>query len=222
MEREEKMNNDEISKALIDVRKAYRLVYLYTASILDAVQRISQEFNCRFYVWTPTYYSNSPTIITSPFPPSRWAWDMIPFYNTSFLFLSEGADRNTQNKGDWMLEISIETDSSATDKFSEECEEEPNPLSFEPPEKAESNLYLLFYYCTQPNEFDWYHHFWKNKRNKNVDYPDEEVGVIKEYGLKYISQTYELSKLFTEKTLLECVADFKNLIKAKLPEIKNL
>ena len=143
------MNNDEISKALIDVRKAYRLVYLYTASILDAVQRISQEFNCSFYVWTPTYYSTPPRIITSPFLDSRWAWDMIPFYNTSFLFLSEGADPNTQKKGDWMLEISIETDSSAADKFSEcsECEEEPNPLNFEPPEKVESNLYLHFYYC---------------------------------------------------------------------------
>lgn len=216
MKREEKMNNDEISKALIDVRKAYRLVYLYTASILDAVQRISQEFNCKFYVWTPHYYSNSPRITTSPFPPSRWAWDMIPFYNPLFLFLYEGADSNTQKKGDWMLEISIETDSSATDKFSE-CEEEPNPLDFEPPEKAESNLYLRFYYCTQSNKFNWYYDFWES-----IDYPDEEVDVIEEYGLKYVERTYESSKLFTEKTLLECVADFKDAVKKHVSEVKEL
>jgi hypothetical protein len=214
MEKEEKLNNDEIFKALIDVKKAYRLVYLYTASILDAVQRISQEFNCSFYVWTPTYYLTPPRRTSPPFPPSRWAWDMIPFYNTSFLFLSEGANSNTQKKGDWMLDIHIETDSSFEEFI--ESNEEPNPLNFKPPEKAESNFYLQLIYCIQPNKFNWYH-FWQN-----TDYPDEEVDVIEEYkGLRYIGRKYELSKLFTEKSLLECVADFKNLIKDNLP-IKNL
>jgi len=81
----------EIDNALQDVRKAYRLLYLYQRRTMNIVQRITKEFDCQYYGWVPYKFYRPPKFGTKDIF-NRWAWDMLPMYDVSFLFLKTGAD----------------------------------------------------------------------------------------------------------------------------------
>jgi len=61
---------DEIQAALVDVRRAYRLLYLYQRRVIDLAKQTADSFDKRFYLWTnPRFerqgrysitYKNSP------------------------------------------------------------------------------------------------------------------------------------------------------------------
>src|SRR6266851_1847466 len=120
--------SEELKNTLIEVRKAYRLIYLYQYYVFDIVRKIVEEFgNPKFYCWDTQHYEKPPPLTSSPL--DRWTWDMLPTYDLSLLFLSVGADTNRQRQGDWLLEIRVVAD----DGFELQGSTEPDPTKFRSP-----------------------------------------------------------------------------------------
>ena len=127
---------NELSSALCDVRKAYRLLHGYHRRVLDVASTIASQFGKMS--WLATEFGCSPmTRRRNPFDQGYWMWDATPMVQTHFLFTESGSD----SRGDYLLDITVVGDSEFYDY---EYSGEPNPAEFEKtPEAAASRIDLL-------------------------------------------------------------------------------
>ena len=201
--------SDDLKNTLIDVRKAYRLVYLYQKNILSTAERFVQEFSCTFYWWTPTETSPPPqrgTDITR-----RWTWDLLPLYSTALLYTSVGGQPSEHAPGEWMLALHLTTDSEF-----EVDGEEPNPIDFGEAEDSETSITVSLWYCKKAFDDNWFYGIWNN-----IDYPEDE---FQEYetpeGLICVKKEFSLSELETEELIVNATQDFKELLSSYIDEKK--
>lgn len=59
-------SSEDINAVLVDVRRAYRLLYLYQRSVIDLAQQVGDHFGKQFYVLA-TAGDRPPRLTTSPF-----------------------------------------------------------------------------------------------------------------------------------------------------------
>lgn len=77
--------SDELSDALADVRRAYRLVYAYQRRVFDLMAEVDgtlTEQGLAFVKWSPLF-NHAPPAAKTPFFKKRWAWDMLPGWAVS-------------------------------------------------------------------------------------------------------------------------------------------
>ena len=128
---------DELQKALLDVRKAFRLLWLYQRRVLDIIHLITDKFNHEFYCWAPM--GGKPPGRMTTDPTDNWAWSMLPFYQLCLLYPPSDAILGQPKKGEWLLEIGIQSDDGFP--IGEE-ETEPDPTQFPSVETCSSILSL--------------------------------------------------------------------------------
>ena len=107
---------------------------------MDLAKKIASElgFQQQSYQWVPIYFNSPPQRKNSPL--DNWAWDMLPMYCVSFLFLQERASKNElPKKGECLLQICITADTGYDDGSGNE----PNPLDFETAENSNTMVDLL-------------------------------------------------------------------------------
>ncbi len=201
--------SEELTNTLVDVRKAYRLLYLYQKNILSTIDKFAQEFSCTFYWWTPTETSPPPqrgTDITK-----RWAWDLLPLYSTALLYYSEHSQPADHSPGEWLLAMHLTTDSEF-----ESNGEEPNPINFEKAEDSETSIIASLWYCRKAMKENWFYGVWRE-----LDYPDEEY---REYespeGLICVQKEFSLNELENEELIIKATQEFKRLLNSRIPEEK--
>lgn len=197
----------ELTNALADVRKAYRLIYFYQKNILSTIEKFAQEFAGTFYWWTPTEYSPPPQRGTDIV--KRWAWDLLPLYSTAILYKSEGGQSDEHSPGEWLLAFQLTTDSAF-----EVDGEEPNPTTFDPAEESETSIIVSLWYCKKSISSNWFYGIWNN-----LDYPE---GDFTEYdspeGLVCVKKEYSLEELETEELITNSVEEFKKLLTSYISE----
>ena len=100
------VNDEELSRALLDVRKAYRLLYLFQQRIMDLMAQFSGALGQSFWYWLPA--GDEEAILGSKNPVERSSWKMLPLFDASLLFLPPGVDPNSgPQKGQWLLELAF-------------------------------------------------------------------------------------------------------------------
>jgi len=103
---------EDIDAALVDVRRAYRLLYLYQRSVINLAQRVGDHFEKQPYVLAMA--GGGPAALRPPFGVD--AWKYLPLYCASFLFLSPDSLADPlyprPRLGDWMLEVAAISDDS--------------------------------------------------------------------------------------------------------------
>lgn len=130
-------SHEELTGALLDVRKAYRLSYLFQRRILDLVEQLSGMLGRRFWCWLPAGMDEA--IRGGVSPSEKNAWKMLPLHNAEFFFLPPGAEPNASpREGQWLLELSITPDGGYTDGGRAEA----NPIEFTDPADCQSTIYL--------------------------------------------------------------------------------
>lgn len=78
------MDKNEFHKTLVEVRKAYRLIYLYQRRVLDLVNFIGNKMSLNFHSgWSK--FSN-PAGTNSRVKLNKWAWDWLMLYFYEFHF----------------------------------------------------------------------------------------------------------------------------------------
>lgn len=205
--------NDALVAALTDVRRAYRILWMYQRRVLDLVSQIAEKFDLTFYAWAPQEYERLGRFTTDP--TKKWAWDMLPLYNTSFLYLQEAADRNRTRTGDWMLEIAVISDEGYNPKALENGE--VNASQFPPAEQTRSILGLYAWRSTKTLDRNWFNSIWDSWDSEKMGWPEDgDLVENAERNIMIVGKTFDLSDL-SDKTAVEtAVAGFKLLLGNKL------
>lgn len=175
---------------------------------MDLVQLFEDDFpSHKFYVWSPLAYGRPAQLSTSPI--HKWAWDALPFYKVSFLYITIESDPNHPKLGDWMLELTVDTDDVVFTDYSNE----PDASRFPDANSTNSTLRVVAWQCTEDMNFNWYHSIWsKGEWPENND----ELFQQPEYPVQSISITVPLDDLPGREEVLALIARFKATLNSKL------
>ena len=198
--------NEELSNALLDVRKAYRLLYLFQRRILDLGDQLSSKLRRQFYYWLPSGDEEAIRGASNPF--ERSAWKMLPLFDASFLYLPQGVSgTDTPRKGQWMLELLISPDEGEP----EDATDESNPAEFADPARCRSKLYLDAFII----EEDLPGQNWWDGVYQSSEWPEEDGGATPhDEGFVVIGLSADLA-LLSDSTAVDRLADrFRELVKA--------
>ncbi|MBB3020417.1 hypothetical protein FHR70_003498 [Microvirga lupini] len=199
----------ELSTALTDVRRAYRLLWSYQRRALDIIRLIADGFDGHeFYLWEPV--NNDRPVGRLKDPTTRWAWDMLPMGKMTYLCLPQGAERNHPKAGEWMLEITLDSDTGFSDP---ETGEEPDPQDFTDVAKSVSKIRLVAWQCTSSADLNWYEDVWNS-----TDWPDQDGELVEHSDppFRALSKEYDLKHLADKSAVNNAVTEFKALLKAKM------
>ena len=194
-----------LDEALCDVRKAYRLVWLYQRRVLDIAKVVADEFDGHEFRWWSPAWFDPPGQRTKDLT-TKWAPDLIPAYHFSLLYLPGDATPKPK-PGDWMLEINFKADSGYLELESEEGD----PTKFEAPERCTSTMGLYAWACTSSKVSDWYWSVWNV-----LEWPDDVFKEYKKEGIKVVGQTTSLATIPTKDAIVRDVDTFKALCRKKL------
>lgn len=200
-----KATRNDLTNALVEVRKAYRILYAYQKRVLDTCSRIVDSLECEGEQLQPSYawcYPESPRIGGTKDLLSFEALDLLPLKHAS-LFVTNTGDHSFSRKGNWLFEIRIVSDSD----YSDLPEKEPaNGFTFAPPESTDTYLMIYLWKRITKGTGDW-----GNDVLGKVDWP--KAGKLITHH-KVGAQVYGIRLEFadvddepsTEKTLREVAA----------------
>lgn len=77
-------NKEEVKKELIEVRKSYRLLFLYQKRILELVKFIGEYYDCEYKGGWPLFSSSAPNKGQGKL--ENWSWDWLNMYYYHFYF----------------------------------------------------------------------------------------------------------------------------------------
>lgn len=127
------MNKVEFSQSLIEVRKAYRLLYLYQSRVLNLMKFIEQSFDMKYNGGWSWFSDNTPREGKGTLDNSAWDWLNMYFYEFNFQ-LGQRTDSETS------FAILLLSDTGIYDTDSEEY---LNVSTFNAPEKSSTRLVFI-------------------------------------------------------------------------------
>jgi len=189
----------KLSDVLLDVRKAYRLIFLYQRRVLDLCDEIKEAFpkNLLPYFWTASHIGVSPA--RGPLFRVPNAWAFLPLYDFCAFYLPEGVHNEELKPGDWMLTVRVSADSGCPDPFPGE----PDPTQFTDLASCESSVRLYVYYSSQKLKANWYYGVFDNNKWPR----DDGLGNL-DRGIRTFGMKFPLSRMSTAEGVLECVQEF--------------
>jgi hypothetical protein len=136
--------SDDLAGALVDVRRAYRLLWAYQRRVNDLFHAIDEHLGrhgMRHAGWKPTSFANVPN--QAFYRPNKWAWDLFPGFGVQVWWTGTGPHGPVRADA-WLY----------TDDGFQYTRGEPDPKSWETSaEQARSKLWL--YVATGPAKPDW-------------------------------------------------------------------
>lgn len=197
-------DSDQLENALLDVRKAYRLLFLYQRRILDLALTFANEMNLRPYC--VGYGFNRPATV-NPF--DKWVWDMLPMYRISFLFLSSSSDQDYPKRGEWLLDLHLVSDSGYPEGSSWR-KGEPDPETFSPAKNCVSLLGIYAFKSERDERRDWYNNIWRPAINYPFKYPpDWSVVTNGKAGVSIYGAQFNLLTLTSQEAMRLTAGQFK-------------
>ena len=182
------MTNSEFDTVLVDVRKAYRLLYLYQRRVMDMVQFIGDSLEFRFSGGFPKFSNNTPKEGKGDL--DNWAWDWINMYFYEFRFIPQDFSNSKIH-----FSVCIQSDTGFYDMASKE------PLdvySFSDASKASTRLIFIVGVNTSQ---DNYVAVWNENnplyKSDSVDY------IFKEHPQVLLAKSYPLSEFISAESTLK-------------------
>lgn len=127
-------DSTQLDSTLIDVRKAYRLLYLYQRRVMDLAHYIGSKLDFRHAENRSSYcFTQHPKIVKH----HHWAWDLLPMYNMAFVFHSRRIEGFSE---EGKLFINIVSD---TGFYDSEVNNKLEINQFCSPENAATELHLV-------------------------------------------------------------------------------
>lgn len=138
--------DDELAAALVDVRRAYRLLHAYHRRLQDLLHTTHdflQNEGFEFEQWSPLNVARLPQS-TKPFFGSHWGWDLTPGYQVQCIW------RRSKDKFSHRIFLHAIADTG----YKASAEGEPNPATFEAAETSRSEIRVGLYRTHTKNP-DW-------------------------------------------------------------------
>jgi hypothetical protein len=199
-----------LSEALLQVRKAYRLLWHYQDHVYDILQTIVEEFkNIHYYFSDFKRPGNSSTN-----PLDRDVWYMLPMFEMCLFYLNDGSTHDDPTsypqRGDYLLDFQLISDTGRDPSWRER-----DPRRFKPAECCESQLSLCIFvnklYRTE--RANWYYQIWTLSTYPDHNQALEHNRVPGVYIYRY---EFNLTELFDKDAIIDCVRQFKQNVKAVL------
>jgi hypothetical protein len=186
----------ELNMALIDVRKAYRLLYSYQRRMLDTVKFISDTLSINVQSGWSIYSGNSPKN-GGKLHLDSWAWDWLNMYMYEFHF-------GEQTIGDDKFQFAIMLQSDTGPYDSDRVKIGTEVDLFAPVEEAETKVI-----------FQVGKNRWKAEEyGDNPIFTSKTSSILKEVEGDhkfFMAKSYPLSDLIDEEAILSTLDDFINL-----------
>jgi len=138
-------NPIDVAGALVEVRRAYRLLHAYHLRLCDLLQvthAFLAERGLEFEHWTPINVARLPRSKTPFF--DNWAWDLTPAYQVECLW--QGTSHGSRCK--------VHIHSIADTGYDASCDGEPDPSHFKDVAETVSELRIGLYRTRAKNP-DW-------------------------------------------------------------------
>jgi hypothetical protein len=202
------VNDEELSRALLDVRKAYRLLYLFQRRILDLLEELSGKLGQQFYYWLPSGDPEAQAILPSKNPCERNSWKMLPLFDASFLFLPPGVNpSDAPRKGQWLLELLICPDDGQPEKGGTG---EVNPVDFPDPAGCHSMIHLYACIIQEDMQGGWWRLY------SSLEWPEEDgVAEAGSAGVRLIALSGDLASLSNSAAVKDLADRFRELVNAQ-------
>ncbi|RYY41658.1 MAG: hypothetical protein EOO08_00575 [Chitinophagaceae bacterium] len=185
------LSSEQFDATLVDVRKAYRLLYSYQRRVMDTIQLIGEKFDRYEPLGFPLFSGMAPRE-GGKVNFDSWAWDWLPMYCYEFYF-----GKAVIGSDEYDFAISIYSDSGWEDNLGEHDQTEVE--NFAVPEKSGSWIYMYVgRNMWKPKSFedDW------SSATSDEFQEQSETG-------KFISRRLPLSELMTEDAIVVAVDSFK-------------
>ncbi len=190
------MNKERIREALEDVRKAYRLLYLYQARILTAVREFADLAGYEFFRFLPAGMDKGIQPGSDPLEADDWLF--LPLLDASILYLPAGIDPQAQDPAHWMLEVRLHSDSLRPHR--------PKRLTRIPWAANPAGESLLVTYAHRPGESRqaWWTDLWyRSKWPESDDTPWMDAD-----GRKVVRMTHRVEDLLDETGVSAAMTTF--------------
>jgi hypothetical protein len=188
---------NELEEIFIDVRKAYRLLYLYQRRVLDTIGFISSTLS-KPYVEGHTLFSNSHKN-QKQIHFHQWAWDWLPMFCYEFKFAVEEikdskyqfsvilySDNGFEEAGDMVTHTNVE--------------------EFYPVEISQTQIYFQLW----KNVADWnedYDILWRSESTDKYEHSENDT--------HFLSQRFNLSSFDNEDNIIGRLREFKEYCREK-------
>lgn len=149
--------NADFDAVFLDVRRAYRLLYLYQRRVMDLMKFIGGHLGLRYAGGWCHYSSTTPRNGKGSL--DNWAWDWLNMYQYEFHFASRVIDAR-----EIRFSVILVSDTAF---FDAGLEDECDLKAYPPVEKAETRLVLLAGKDAWHGEFE---DFWENYKKTAADY----------------------------------------------------
>lgn len=174
---------------LLEVRKAYRLLFDYQSRILDLMKFIGQTYAIPFVKGSPQFSGRGSNNL------GNWSWDWLYMYYYSFHF-SNASHKEVQ---ELHLSVFLLNDSGFFEaKLKDKSISKLNVSSFEKPEDSKTKLI----FTAGRGNWTW----WKNIDINGTVFPLEEKGKSEDSNMVW--KSYDLDLFFTEEEALMQLQDF--------------
>jgi hypothetical protein len=207
---------DELRKALVEVRKAYRILWHYQDHVLNMLRTIVAQFKDVHF--NASFFRPEGGGVSNPLALQYDAWDMLPMFEMDILYFNY--QKNPPNPfdfpqyGDYLLDLHLTCDTG-------HCSwSERDPRRFEAPEDCESRL-AFYIFVNKRNRVpatSWRDKIWWPTARGATPYLEpgqvlqhRQVSDVSIYG-----DEFDLIKLCDKNAIIDCVHQFKQKVKDNL------
>lgn len=182
------MTTAEFEIVLVDVRKAYRLLYLYQRRVMDLVQFIGDSLSFRYSGGYPLYSDNTPRDGKGDL--DKWAWDWLTMYFYEFKFSSRDFNETTIH-----FSVCIQSDTGYYDTGSE------NPLEVDLFSEVTAASTRLIFFAGRNTSYDDHHHVVSDSnplyKKGSLDY------IFKDGDRVFLAKSYPLTEFISADSTLK-------------------
>ena len=168
---------NDFTNSLIDVRKAYRLLFLYQKRVMELVQFMGDTLSFSYQGGWSRFSSNTPR--NSKGSLDNWSWDWLNMYFYEFNFAIKEIDKNK-------IKFSILLQSD-TGYYDSQSDSKVNVESFLLPENSETKIiFLVGKNCWHPdfeNDFEDTNAIYKKELLEYVKTVEEKTLLAKSFLL---------------------------------------
>lgn len=194
-----KIDRMELDSALVDVRKAFRLLHAYQRRIIDTAKFITDTLSKSIHSGFSVFSGNAPKN-GYKMELNRWAWDWLNMYTYEIYYGISNIENDT-------IQFAILFISDTGAFNSPRTHTEPNPQSFDSPEDSETRVVF------QIGKNGWKPEGYNNGPFFSHKSPNEFE--VHEENKFFVAKSYLLSDLIDEQGIYRVLNDFIDFSETK-------
>ncbi len=205
-EMKDDFSKTEFAGALTEVRKAYRLLYVYQDRILKLMRYVGSYYGIAYHGGFNAFSSHPPRKGKGTL--GEWAWDWLGFYHYEFLFIVR--KKSADQSEDLFFCVSLQSDTGLYDheEKNEIRDHDNKKLDFNNYEEANESRTRLVFMIAKVKDWDPCKMFVENKwHGKKKD--EEELELLKDDKCTMFGKAYNLESFCNKAATDGILKQFK-------------